>query len=109
MSSDESDQDESGSNIYFVKRRLWRSKKLVEYLKAIDADQNTTNGYGNTRAGNPIRKRIRKTGNKASVRGPVCKLPTNFYEDLYIAGLSNRDKKELGMKEEMEIPDFEIE
>lgn len=108
MSSDESDRGASGQRIYLVKKRAWRSSALVQYLNLVDNDRNTTNGYGNTRSGNPPRTRIRRSGNPTvSERGAVPGLPLNFYDKTWYSVLSRRDKRDLGAKEEMMLPELE--
>jgi hypothetical protein len=59
----------------------------------VDGDHNTTNGYGNTRAGNAPRKRVK--GGGRSAREAVPGLPENFYDEAWLASLSNRDKRDL--------------
>ena len=55
MSSDESDADEMGRKVYAVRKKVWRDKEITRLLRIVDRDHNTTNCYGNTRAGNPPR------------------------------------------------------
>jgi hypothetical protein len=55
MSSDETDDDETGRKVYIPRRKVWRNKDITNILRVIDRDRNTANCYGNTRAGNPPR------------------------------------------------------
>ena len=55
ISSDKSDTDDSGRLVYRTKNMEWRAKEVLKKLTDIDSDWNTTNAYGNTRAGNPPR------------------------------------------------------
>lgn len=106
MSSDESDGENPERPIYVVKKRDWRNKDLIPYLSAIDRDRNTTNAYGNTRAGNPPRYRSRKHG-KRSVRLAIPGLPINFYDAGWLAGLSNGEMRSLRPGRAIALPDFE--
>ena len=89
ISSDESDTDDSGHLVYRTKNMVWCSKDILKKLMDIDSDRNTTNAYGNTRAGNPPR-----------VRKRCDRLETNFYDSNWFAGLTPGQKRELSAKEE---------
>lgn len=108
MSSDESDQEESGQLVYIVKKREWRNRNLTELMKAIDRDYNTTNAYGNTRPGNPPRKRIRR-GGVESFRTAVPGLPQNFYDDSWLSGLCGREINDLGAKGPIDLPEIVVD
>lgn len=105
MSSDESGEDDLGRKIFTVKKRVWRDKDITRLLRYVDRDHNRTNAYGNTRSGNPPRTRITR-GGKESEREAVPGLPKNFYDRGWYAGLSNRDKKELGARPSIELCDI---
>ncbi|KAF8810951.1 hypothetical protein BYT27DRAFT_7208933 [Phlegmacium glaucopus] len=79
MSSDDSDTDDLGNSVYRAKIVPWRGKEMVRKLMDIDHDRNTTNAYGNTRAGNPPRVRRRQDG-RETLRKAIPGLPLNFYD-----------------------------
>lgn len=99
ISSDESDVDDSGRTVYRTKNMEWRAKEILRKLTDIDADRNTTNAYGNTRAGNPPRVRKRRDRIETS-RKAIPGLPLNFYDSNWYAGLTPGQKRELAAKEE---------
>jgi hypothetical protein len=99
ISSDESDIDDSGRAVYRTKNMGWRAKDILKKLMEIDCDRNTTNAYGNTRAGNPPRVRKRRDRLETS-RKAIPGLPLNFYDSNWYAGLTPGQKRELGAKEE---------
>lgn len=99
ISSDESDTDDSGRPVYRTKNMVWRSKDILKKLMDIDGDRNTTNAYGNTRAGNPPRVRKRRDRLETS-RNAIPGLPINFYDSNWFAGLTPGQKRELSAKEE---------
>jgi hypothetical protein len=102
ISSDESDTDDSGRTVYQTKNMEWRAKDILRKLKDIDSDRNTTNAYGNTRAGNPPRVRKRRNRLETS-RNAIPGLPLNFYDSNWYAGLTPGQKRELAAKEEKEL------
>ena len=57
MSSDESDKDDAGHKMFHIKVMNWRNRDISRKMAEIDKDRNTTNAYGNTRAGNSARIR----------------------------------------------------
>jgi hypothetical protein len=96
MSSDESEVDDAGNRTYRVKIMDWRNRDIVRKVVEIDKDRNTTNAYGNTRAGNPPRLRKRwEDGRKTSRKAPPH-LPINFYNAQWYASLKPGQKRELG-------------
>jgi hypothetical protein len=99
MSSDESDIDDSGHSVHRPKTMPWRAKNILKKLTDIDSDRNTTNAYGNTRAGNPPRVRKRRDRLETS-RKAIPGLPLNFYDSNWYAGLTPGQKRELAAKEE---------
>lgn len=92
MSSDESERDEAtGKVTYIIKKRAWRSKEVLDRLKLVDQDRNTTNAYGGARAGNPprVRRRVPNANAKESIRAAVPNCPKNFYGREFIANISS--------------------
>ncbi|KAF8886710.1 hypothetical protein CPB84DRAFT_1749902 [Gymnopilus junonius] len=55
MSSDESELDENGNPVYFMRKRHWRPRRITEQLVLIDKCRNTTTGTGDIAPGNPAR------------------------------------------------------
>jgi hypothetical protein len=99
ISSDESDTDDSGHSVYRTKTMTWRAKDVAKKLMDIDSDRNTTNAYGNTRAGNP--PRVRKRRDKLeTLRKAIPGLPINFYDSNWYASLTPGQKRELAAREE---------
>ena len=96
MSSDDSDVQE-GRAVYYVRKRIWRSKRVTERLIAIDAERNTTNAFNKPRPGNPFRHRTRSANNKTSSRDPTIGLPSNFYSKGYLRNLNNLHHRALQM------------
>jgi hypothetical protein len=106
MSSDESDEDEvSGGRVYNARKKTWRDAGITRLLRLVDRDHNKTNCYGNTRAGNPPRRRLVRGGRDSKREAPPG-LPVNFYDRHWYDQLTNREKKELGVVEEMDIPEI---
>lgn len=99
ISSDESDIDDSGHSVYRTKTMAWRANNILKKLTEIDSDRNTTNAYGNTRAGNPPRVRKRRDRPETS-RKAIPGLPLNFYDSNWYAGLTPGQKRELAAKGE---------
>ena len=90
MSSDESERDEAtGVVTYIIKKRAWRSKEVLDRLKLVDQDRNTTNAYGGPRAGNPPRVRKPVAHAKESIRAAVPNCPENFYTREFVANISS--------------------
>jgi hypothetical protein len=105
MSSDESEVESDGrkqSKVFRVKRLEWRSPIIGVCLARVDRDYNVTNGYGNTRAGNPPRRRER-VGGRDSTRDAIPKLPINFYGVKWYQELSTWDKRCLDAGEEFDL------
>ena len=90
MSSDESEMDKVTKRVtYSVKKRARRSKEVLDRLKLVDQDRNTTNAYGGARAGNPPRVRRRVPNAKESIRAAVPNCPKNFYAREFVANIPN--------------------
>jgi hypothetical protein len=90
MSSDESERDEATGQItYIIKKRTWRSREVLDRLKLIDKDKNTTNAYGGARAGNQPRIRRRVPNTRESTRVAVPDCPENFYAQEFVANITS--------------------
>jgi len=105
MSSDESDVDEVGRPYYVVRVRRWRHSDITRCLDAIDRSKNTTSGYGETRPGNPPRRRLRRQNAAVSTRDPTVGCPENYYGDEFVANLDNKKFRDLQMVEEDALPE----
>jgi hypothetical protein len=106
MSSDESEVDENRQRVFRVKRRPWRSKALDKFLRRIDDDHNTTNAYGNNRAGCQPRIRKRPAYNESTGKA-IRNLPVNFYDANWYRKLSDMDKRQLDAQKDVEVPEIE--
>ena len=105
MSSDESDQEEDGKRIYYIKRREWRSSAISAYLQLIDHERKKTNDNGNNHAGNEPRERRRYASSPASTCDPVIGLPINFYNKTWYANLTDKQKRDLGALDGVRVPE----
>ena len=99
ISSDESNTNDSGRPVYQTKNMEWWAKEVLKKLMDIDSDRNTTNAYGNTRAGNPPQLQKRRD-RLETLRSAIPGLPLNFYNSNWYAGLTPGQKRELAAKEE---------
>lgn len=95
MSSDDSDVDDAGNRTFRVKIMEWRNRDIVRKMVEIDKDRNTTNAYGNTKAGNPPRLRKRREDGRKTSRKAPPHLPINFYNAQWYASLKPGQKREL--------------
>jgi hypothetical protein len=103
MSSDESEVDEvTKKSTYTIRTRAWRSREVLNRVKTVDKDNNTTNAYGGARPGNRPRERRRMPG-AISKRAPVAKCPSNFYAPEFVSNLGNRERKLLWMLEAQDL------
>jgi hypothetical protein len=107
MSSDESEDDEMGRKVYVVNKAIWRDRRVTESLRLVDGDHNTTNAFGNKRAGNPARTRVIRARARPSAREAPPELPINFYDSTWYSGLTNRERNELMALPELQLPELE--
>jgi len=107
MSSDDSEIDDDGRKEFKVRRMPWRSKEIETRLIQVDKDRNMTNAYGNSRAGNQPRHRIRRNAKKLSLRKPSAGYPLNFYDDKWYAGLTKSQQEDLSATDAVDWLDFE--
>jgi hypothetical protein len=103
MSSDESEDDEMNRRIYIINKPIWRARQVTSSLRLVDGDHNTTNGFGNRKAGNPARTRVVRNRARESTRDAPPGLPINFYDPIWYSGLTNGEKNEL-----MALPEFQL-
>jgi hypothetical protein len=98
--------DESGTEKrkYVVRIFKWRSSKLIPYLQVIDHDTNRSNGVGKNLPGTAPRQRIRLPGATVSEGRAPTGLPLNFYDETWLAGLSEMDKLLLEAMPPVEFP-----
>ena len=107
MSSDDSEIDDDGNKEFRVRRMPWRSKEVERRLIQVDKDHNTTNAYGNSRAGNQPRRRTRRNAVTVSRRKATAGYPLNFYDSGWYAALTKSQQEDLAPKESAEWLDFE--
>jgi len=100
-SSDESETDNSGRKVYYIKKMPWRSEVVTAAMRFIDKDRNKT---GDRSPGNAPRTRLsRRRGNISSRQAPPG-LPINFYHQTWYEGLLPREKRELKAIEPFDLP-----
>ncbi|KAF8982829.1 hypothetical protein BDQ17DRAFT_1437698 [Cyathus striatus] len=87
MSSDETDDDQSEGQKFWIKKHSWRSNALINYLSIIDKDHNFTTAYAEK---HPV----------------IPGLPRNFYDETWYNSLSSHDKKYLDAQNEIELPEI---
>ncbi|KDR71178.1 hypothetical protein GALMADRAFT_144239 [Galerina marginata CBS 339.88] len=106
MSSDESDVDDDGQKIYFVKKMSWRKLGLVSRMISVDRDRNFKNCYENIVGSGP-RPRKRRVNATETSRRPIPGLPVNFYNDGWYSQLNEGQKKQLDAKPALDLIEFE--
>ena len=94
QSSDETDED--NPNTYNVRILPWRNKQFLQKNSMTDEAKNTTNAYGNPRAGNRPRIRKRRRDMKVSERKAPRGKPINYYDQEWYSKLSHGQKRALG-------------
>lgn len=106
-------EDDSGDEISrnhnrerrFVVRILdWRSERLEPYLDHLDRAKQPINAFGKLTPGNVPRQRVRQVGGKILRVQAVPGLPRNFYDDMWVAGLSGADRSALRAIAAVEFP-----
>ena len=107
MSSDDSKIDDDRRKEFKVRRMPWQSKEIEKRLIQVDKDRNTTNAYGNLRAGNQPQHRIRRNVMRVSRRKPSAGYPLNFYDYNWYAGLTKSQQEDLSAKDSVDWLDFE--
>ena len=108
MSSDESDVDEHGRSIYFVRTCPYRSSTLQPRLDTLDREANHTSGYGTRPAGNPHRIRVRPAEPWESTRRPPVGLPYNFYDRRWLSALTPNLLGHLEAVDDFDLISFDI-
>jgi hypothetical protein len=98
--------DESGAENrkYVIKIIKWRSAKLTPYLQLIDQNMFRSTGLGKNLPGNAPRQRIRLPGATLSRGQAPSGLPLNFYDETWLAGLSEMDWALLEPEHPVKIP-----
>lgn len=97
MSSDDSAQEDDRI-VYHVQSLEWRADWVTDYLEIVDRDRNYGTAYGSIRPGNQPRARKRgllATEGRESRRVPVPGLPVNYYDPVWYAELSSKDRADL--------------
>jgi hypothetical protein len=93
QSSDET--DEENPNVYNVRILPWRNKEFVQKNSLTDQARNTTNAYGNPRAGNRPRTRKRRRDAKVSERKAPRGKPINYYDQEWYYKLTPGQRRAL--------------
>lgn len=95
MSSDESEDEEGRQRVYNARKKVWRSIKLEQFLRDLDAlDRYQRSIFGSS--GNWPRIRNFEC-RKVSERPPVQGLPVNFYDEDWLARLTDEAQEELAV------------
>ena len=109
MSEDDSD-DENGrlgnrnrDRRFVINILDWRSDRLEPYLDHVDHARQPINPFGKP-PGNVPRQRVRHVGAKVLRVQAVPGLPRNFYDDMWVAGLSGADRSALRAVAAVEFP-----
>jgi hypothetical protein len=106
----EDDSGDENSRIHNRERKFvvriwdWRSDRLEPYLDHIDRAKQPINAFGKLTSGNVPRKRVRQVGGKIFRVQAVPGLPRNFYDDMWVAGLSGADRSALRAIASVEFP-----
>jgi hypothetical protein len=95
MSSDESEDEEGRQRTYNTRKKTWRSVKLQQFLRDLDALDRYQRSLESS-CGNWPRKRNFAYGN-VSKRPPVRGLPINFYDEDWLANLTDEARDELAI------------
>ncbi|KAK7013884.1 hypothetical protein R3P38DRAFT_2545937, partial [Favolaschia claudopus] len=105
MSTDES-ANESDNNLCTVSAKDWRSPDIIRLLKWIDLHRPRHTAYGEQMPGNRPHRRLRLPHGKAptSLRRPIANLPINFYNPVWLQGLSPARKRHLGATQARPLP-----
>jgi hypothetical protein len=93
MSSDESEDEEGRQRVYNTRKKNWRSLKMQQFLRDLDALDRYQRSLVSS-SGNWPRKRNFACG-KVSKRRPVRGLPINFYDEDWLANLTDEGREEL--------------
>ncbi|KAF8981334.1 hypothetical protein BDQ17DRAFT_1438469 [Cyathus striatus] len=106
MSSNETDDNQSEGQKFWIKKCSWRSNALVNYLSIIDKDHNFTTAYAEKHPSNPPRACKCCVGATTSTHTVIPGLPRNFYDKTWYNSLSSCDKKYLDAQNEIELPEI---
>ena len=103
MSGDETDRHGKepirGQRKFLVIRPGWRSQEVTDWLRVID-DLYTVHRFshdGRASRGNWVRQRI-DSGRVDWDRFPVSGLPENFYDPVWLCGLSQAERDRLAVQ-----------
>lgn len=103
-SGDENSRNRNRERTFVVRILDWRSDRLEPYLDHIDYAKQPINAFGRLTPGNVPRKRVRQVGGKILRLQAVSGLPRNFYDDMWMAGLSAADRSALRAIAAVEFP-----
>jgi hypothetical protein len=102
-SCDENSQNRNRERRFVVNILDWRSDRLEPYLEHVDRAKQPINAFGKP-PGNVPRQRVRHMGVKILRVQAVPGLPRNFYDDMWVAGLSGADRSALGAIAAVKFP-----
>ncbi|KAK7056786.1 hypothetical protein VNI00_002503 [Paramarasmius palmivorus] len=109
MSSDESEDEDSGPNgtVATVRSMPWRSPEVTRSLRRTDDHANRKSAYGNQAPGNKphVRRRFRHA--QPSRRAAVSNLPLNFYDPQWLRDLPDVLYMDLAPEAEAELPTWD--
>jgi hypothetical protein len=96
MSSDESDHAAGqGEATYFVLNKVWRSPKVTEWLRVLDALHLRDRYAGEFHASSGAWPHFRTPSDQSSQRPSVCDLPVNFYSPFWLSHRTPFQRKQL--------------
>lgn len=103
-SGDEYNRNRNRERRFVVRILDWRADRLRPYLDHIDHAKQPINAFAKLTPGNVPRKRVRQVGGTVFTEQAVPGLPRNFYDDMWIAGLSGADRSALRAIAPVEFP-----
>ncbi|KAL0958558.1 hypothetical protein HGRIS_000698 [Hohenbuehelia grisea] len=89
MSSDESDKEEP--DVYTVTTKPWCAHDIGSLLRHADGAHRSLNAYGNARPGKHPCQCNQPLNAKESSKDALFRLPSNFYNPLWLAGVQGRN------------------
>lgn len=93
MSSDESDVDELGNQIFVAKDLPWR-REMSSEMQMIDSEHRRLKRL-KTNKGTPLTRRLRRVNTKESRRSAPTGLVRKLYKKAWVAALPKDDLQEL--------------
>jgi hypothetical protein len=99
VSGDESETQE-GEPVYIVYQYSWRDEQVGAFLRDIEVltEAEKRQDFNQRSRGNAPRTRIPTTVNVCRSGSPVRGLPKNWYNQTWLKGLTDLEKRQLRMK-----------